>query len=108
MTTEAHIAVCARCARLLRHRCLGRSDSLKGRGLCSRCYRRCELDGTLVDYPRRNRSRDELLEDWVILCHQEGHSLRDIAGRLRMKPTSLERAIQRARAAGDPRALRAS
>jgi len=38
-----------------------------GRGLCSTCRTRAERDGTLVDYPRRHYTRDELLTelDWL-------------------------------------------
>lgn len=76
-----------------------------GRGLCNSCHARERYHGRLADHPRSTRSRDELLEEWELLRGQ-GHTRVQAAERLGMSPSAFERALQRARAAGDPRAAR--
>lgn len=83
----------------------GKSRHLAGRGLCGACYSRMTCHGTLVDYPRMTRSRDELLEDYVMLRRQ-GHTWPQCAERLGMRYDAFARALQRARVARDPRAAR--
>ena len=75
-----------------------------GRGLCNACHGKERYHGRLDDYPRRTRSRDELLAEWDLL-RGEGHTRVQAAERLGMHPSAFERALQRARAAGDPRAV---
>jgi len=74
-----------------------------GRGLCVSCHGKASHLGQLENYPRRTWSRDELLDEWELL-RGEGHTRVQAAERLGMNPTAFERALQRARAAGDPRA----
>lgn len=75
----------------------------EGRGLCPPCYRSAHYEGRLGDYPRRTWSRDEVLSEWELL-RGEGHTRLQAAERLGMNPATFERALQRARADGDPRA----
>lgn len=75
-----------------------------GRGLCRRCYSRHERRGTLVDFPRTTRSRDELLDDWVLL-REQGLDRRAAAARMGMTYSAFDRALVRARSKGDPRAF---
>lgn len=81
------------------------ADRMRGRGMCTNCYANEEYHGRLTDWPRVTRSRDELLDDYVILRRQ-GYDGKQCADRLGMKYPTFERAILRARAAGDPRARR--
>lgn len=76
---------------------------MRGRGLCSHCYQTAWATGDLIDYPRATRSRNDLLDDYVIL-RAEGHTGQQIAQRLGMTYPAFERALQRARRDGDPRA----
>lgn len=75
-----------------------------GRGLCNACHRRERYNGRLADHPRSTWSRDDVLNEWEVL-RAEGHTRVQAAERLGMKPAAFERALQRARADGDPRAL---
>ena len=75
-----------------------------GRGLCNACHKRADYHGRLADHPRSTWSRDEVLSEWELL-RGEGHTRVQAAERLGMTPAAFERALQRARAAGDPRAL---
>jgi hypothetical protein len=77
----------------------------RGRSLCSLCYTWARYHGKLVDYPRSTRSRDELLDDYVILRSQ-GYNWSQCATKLGMSYSAFERAIYRARRARDERALR--
>jgi hypothetical protein len=76
----------------------------RGCGLCSRCYDHI-APTQRVDFPTVTRRRDDLLEDYVIL-RAEGMTWRQCAQRLDVNYTAFERAMNRARAAGDPRAAR--
>lgn len=102
---------CLRCGRMvLPHSKATRNgvsygELMQGRGLCTRCYRNVEYHGQLLEYPRLTRSRDELLEDYEVLRSQ-GYNWRECATILGMKYASFERAMERARAAGDVRARR--
>lgn len=53
--------------------------------------------------PTRVWRRDELLDEWVYL-RSWGVSREDAARRLGMNQASFKRALERAKAAGDPRA----
>lgn len=77
----------------------------QARGLCSPCHARHRRAGTLSDYERSTRTRDDLLEDYVVLRSQ-GYSWRDCAARLAMTYSAFARAMQRARIELDPRAGR--
>jgi hypothetical protein len=80
------------------------------RGLCHACYTWAERNGTLIDHPRSTWSRDDLLDTYAILRDQHQdvrwpmQRIRLIAPRMGLRPESLRRALERARAAGDPRA----
>jgi hypothetical protein len=74
-----------------------------GRGLCSACHQRAKRDGTLIDYERRSVARDELLDEWEIL-RGDGCTIPQAAPRLGMTVDALAKALDRARADGDPRA----
>lgn len=68
------------------------------RGLCHPCYHRLAPDERL-DYPRLNRSREDLVEDWELL-RSEGYTKRQAAERLGMTFAAFDRAWHRARRAG--------
>jgi len=72
--------------------------------LCETCYGRERRAGRLDEHPRRTWSRDDLLEEWSFL-HGQGYTRKQAADRLGISPAALDRAIWRARAAGDPRAV---
>lgn len=74
-----------------------------GRGLCTRCHPAAHRAGTLIDFARHTLSRDELLDDWVLL-RDEGLTYTQAAARIGMPVAALKRALNRARADGDPRA----
>lgn len=76
------------------------------RGLCTTCRHHARVNGTIGEFERINRSRDDVLDDWVVLRRQ-GYSRRQAAERIGMRFAALDRAIQRARRAGDPRAAAA-
>lgn len=72
---------------------------IEARGLCQPCYRRATRAGTLNDYERRNRPRDEILEDWLHLADPTVHVLhecRRLAPQFGMDAEALERAVYRA------------
>lgn len=75
------------------------------RNLCRVCYDAAGRDGTRDNYPRVLRTRDELLEEWEWMRGQ-GVGFREFAQRVGMTFTAWDRAYWRARAAGDPRAVR--
>lgn len=97
---------CAGCGGTIFSRKAGRSPKIVhyGRGLCSPCYHAAEREGRLDDYNKTFFTRDELLDEWVILC-RDGYTRDAAAARLKMKPESFKRALERARKDGDPRAL---
>jgi hypothetical protein len=53
---------------------------------------------------RKFRTRDEVLDDWVILRNR-GYTIREAAANMKMKHSALEQALVRARKDGDARAL---
>ncbi len=71
-----------------------------GRGLCSVCYAHAVGKGAREDYPPLTRRRSEVLEDYAELRAQ-GCELEEAAQRMRMSPAALDRALHRARAAGE-------
>jgi hypothetical protein len=76
----------------------------RARGLCDSCHAAAERDGTLVDFEYQTRRRDALLADWEVL-RLSGLGRRAAAQRLGMNLRDFERALTRARDAGDPRAV---
>jgi hypothetical protein len=83
---------------------LSRHATHEGRGLCTPCYERANYRGRLADHPRRTWSRDDVMTEWDLL-RRDGHTRAQAAERLGMTWAALDRAIWRARAAGDPRAV---
>lgn len=72
------------------------------RGLCSRCWSAARTAGDLVDFERNTRTRDEVLDEWVLL-RGEGYTRAQAAERIGMTFAAFDRAYWRAVAAGDPR-----
>lgn len=69
------------------------------RGLCEGCEVAARRDGTLLDHPALVRTRAEVLEDYELL-RTDGATRRQAAARMGMTVDALDRALQRARAAG--------
>lgn len=99
------IGECRRCDRPFTLRGYRRSSGHRARGLCDSCWGWADRNSRLCDYERLSRSRDELLEDYVLLRGQ-GHDWGQCADPLGMTYDSFYRAMARARAAGDSRAGR--
>jgi hypothetical protein len=78
-------------------------DMHAGRGLCTPCYGWADRHNRLADYQPHKRSRDEVLEEWDWL-RSDGVPYKHAHQRIGMTPGAFERALQRARAAGDQRA----
>lgn len=77
----------------------------QARGLCGRCYFAARRDGRVDDYSRANRDRREVIAE---LAHigDRGDMPRDryiavMAPRLGMTHHALEKALDRAQAAGE-------
>lgn len=77
----------------------GERGGIKGRGLIERCYNRMQWHGDLADYPRRTRRIEDVLDDYKLL-RQDGYTLAQMAARIGMSRTALERALVRARERG--------
>lgn len=86
--------------------CAGCGQPPDSRGLvrdhCNACYRRNYRRGAHIDLPRRNRSRTDVVDDYLLL-RSEGYTRRQIAARLGMNRNALEQALKRAALAGDTR-----
>lgn len=96
MVSRPHAAPAALCPEGRRyHAC---------RSLCTSCAATARRTGDLIDHPRRTVRRDDLLDDWALL-RDEGLSYGDFAARIGSTETAVLRALARARADGDPRAL---
>lgn len=97
---------CRRCNRSMVRHITGQPPPpgmarLQSRGLCSRCHARCQADGTLVDHPRANRSRDEVLADYrVLVARYPEMTKARIAAAIGMTPKALDQVLVRARKAG--------
>ena len=90
------IGTCASCSR---------NRYIVGRQLCETCYQSDYKRGELRDrWPRKTYSRDELMAEWEALSID--HTVEQAAPRLGTTWVALDRAIHRARKAGDPRARR--
>lgn len=71
-----------------------------GRGRCRPCRDRAKRSGVLAEHPTK---RDAFLEEWAVL--RVGGATREVAAeRMGMTFAAFERALFRARAAGDLRA----
>lgn len=70
------------------------------RGLCKRCYQRHRKRGTHIDFERVNRSRAEVIEEWLRL-RSDGYSRVFAAYRMGMTPGALDTAIARAKRRGE-------
>jgi hypothetical protein len=73
-------------------------------GRCTACRAHTDRGAVVADYPRRTWRRDDLLEEWAML-RSSGSTRDEAADRLGMTLTAFDRALQRARAAGDERAV---
>lgn len=75
---------------------------VNARGLCDSCYEKHWKAGTLDQFPTRRvqRRRVEFIADYELL-RSEGYTRRQIAERLGMTRNAVDRAVQRAVAAGD-------
>lgn len=77
--------LCGRC---------GEHRPLYARGLCGRCYKRCQTDGTLTDHERRTRPYTEVVAEWELL-RAAGHTTAQAAQRLGMKTDTFTAALRR-------------
>lgn len=107
----ATLAVCAGCDTTMhlsshnQRTCAAGHPSMTGRTLCVSCYYQATRAGTLADFPRRLRSRDELLEEWEWLA-AAGVGFAEFPARVGVTFAAWQRAFLRARADGDLRAVR--
>lgn len=65
-----------------------------GRGLCTTCSKRCSNDGTLLDYPRLTRSKEDTAED-VLYLTGCGETPKAVTIRLGMSPGAIAKALIR-------------
>ena len=91
---------CKRCNRL---------RIVRRRGLCDNCAKKLscdgyiiEADGTETHWPRTLRTRDEVLDLYVV--HRNDMTTAEMAAVLGIKPKSFRTSLERARRAGDMRA----
>lgn len=84
--------------------CSTRKNGRRPRGLCGSCYERLRHRGELTDYPTQSKSRADVLGDLEAVGFDPRQPARPqlqlIAPRLGMSFKALERAWNRARAAG--------
>jgi hypothetical protein len=70
-----------------------------GRGLCTACWDRHWVLGTLHLFPRATRPAADVVEDYGILRRRHpGASLAELARHMDMTPAALDRALVRHRA----------
>lgn len=84
------VLVCRRCGRTRKSKC---------RRLCVPCYETARFDGTLHDYERVQRPLADFVEDFKELSAR-GMARAEVAAVMGYRPSSVERLISRARAAG--------
>jgi len=77
----------------------GRVGELRARGLDAACWMAAKGDGTLADYPLRNRPLEVTAEEYSFL-RSCGESHEQIARQLDRKPRALRGAMLLARRAG--------
>lgn len=90
--------------------CCGVVGVISGRGLTRTCYTRHTNARTLDRFPgRQQHKRDAVLDAWLEQCRNPpvGITVEEIARGMGMKRTALDRALVRARARGDARAVAA-
>lgn len=100
-------APCLRCGRDMVPRTWPRTPgtvTYKGRGYCRTCYDRVFLSPVPAVRSGRWR-RDDLLEEWDRL-RRDGVTMRQAVDRLGITYDALDKALIRAKAAGDQRAVR--
>lgn len=92
---------CRHCRTVLvpRQRGIPSRHTCTGRGLCGPCYWHCWRNGTLADYPRRGRPRDELLAEFAEL-RGLGYGVVDAVALASATLGAVEQAMRRARATG--------
>lgn len=73
-----------------------RTNGVWARGLCGPCYSHHRNTGTLDQFPRKQKPRADVIEDWLFL-KAHGHNQRQAAARMDMTYPALARAIERAR-----------
>jgi hypothetical protein len=94
----------SRCRRCLRHMVSQRQTlpqgwaHHRGRGLCNGCHAHVARHGQLDDYERVTRSREDLLEDFRLLCGR-GLSVVDAAHQMGITTDAIYAARVRERAA---------
>lgn len=93
---------CVRCGERAHLRTRG-SQGRKHK-MCKECITWAIDAGHIEKVERKFYNRDELLDEWIILC-REGHTRQQAGERLKMNPRSFCRALERARKDGDPRAV---
>lgn len=74
--------------------CQSTRGESRSRGLCASCYWHARKNGTLIDYPPRNRPLADTIEDWLMLS-REGYDRHQAAVRLGMTKPALDTAITR-------------
>lgn len=78
-----------------------RPGGIWARGLCVKCYRHHWMAGTLDRFPRRQKPRAEVIEDWIFLS-SHGLTQSQAAERMGMSREALAKAIARAKRDHDP------
>lgn len=80
--------------------CCGQEGELRARGLRASCLARLTREGTLDElYPRKTRTRAQMLEDWQIL-KARGLTKRQASVHMGYAPRTLEDLLLRAGKAG--------
>lgn len=74
-------------------------------GLCERCYKAGRRAKDPVQTRSPYRRREEMLEEWEFLRSDGVTDLSVAASRMGVTRTALEKALERARKAGDPRGV---
>lgn len=69
---------------------------INGRDLCTTCYGRAWRHGTLIDFERRFRAVEEVVEE-ITHLRPEGHTTAQVADRLGVSSSGLRKALQAAR-----------
>jgi hypothetical protein len=110
--------ICKRCGRAARRpappgqRRRGAAEEYFVRGLCPACYTAVDRAGERYQWPLIEelagaRRADEVLDEWhlIVTGSRVQQTRKEIAKRMGMNPSTLSRAISRARARGDRRAV---
>ena len=77
-----------------------------GRRLCNRCWKAAKADETRLGTRAPQRKREEVLEEWDLMRSDGVTDLTVAAKRMGMTRHGLQKALERAAKAGDPRAVR--